>query len=213
MPDTTVRLSGKGSLRGHVYAPSRVLDTSDCKLVRLENGAEYYVPSELLHPRRDGSYELDLNPEQLAQYDASRRIATPAPAGEAVSFTQGNTIPLIAEEVNIGKNVHQSTVRIEKVVTSRDVTVDDPLTREEFEIRRVPVNKVIPEPIPPRQEGDTFILPVFEEVLVTETRLLLREEVHIVRRRVEVHDPRTITLRREEIQVRRVENDGPSKRR
>jgi stress response protein YsnF len=73
----------------------------------------------------------------------------------------------------------------------------------------VPVNTVVAEAVPPREEGDTLIVPIFEEVLVTEKRLLLREEVHIVRRRVEVRAPQTITLRKENVDVHRIEDERP----
>jgi stress response protein YsnF len=53
----------------------------------------------------------------------------------------------------------------------------------------------------PRYEGDTLIIPVVEEMLVTEKRLLLREEVRITRRqRTEQAEIRDV-LRREIVDV------------
>jgi len=200
--DVGLPLSGKRGLRGRVY--SRGQDTSEYRLVRLDGGGDYYVPTQLLQYRDDGTYSIALDTEELSPYDASRRVSTPAAgAGEVVSFVQAQTTPVVAEEVTLGKRTSESVVRIEKKVVTRDVIVDDPLIRDTFEIRRVPVNKIIAEPVEPRQEGDVFIVPIFEEVLVTEKRLLLREEVHIVRTREEVHEPRRITLRREEVEVQR----------
>jgi stress response protein YsnF len=42
-----------------------------------------------------------------------------------------------------------------------------------------------------------------EEVLVVEKRLMLREEIHIRKQRIEMHQPQRITLRSEEVQVER----------
>jgi stress response protein YsnF len=58
-----------------------------------------------------------------------------------------------------------------------------------------------------RHEGDVTIIPVVEEVAVVETRLWLREEVHVTRRRVTVEMPQTVTLRREELRVESLSAD------
>jgi uncharacterized protein (TIGR02271 family) len=206
MAETGIPLRGKDGVRGYAYPTSR--DSNESTFVRLDDGTEYFVPSQLFRSLRDGGYALDLGAHDLQKFAAAPRLSTPLGDGsESVSFRHTNTVPLVAEEVTLGKKATQSTVRIEKRVSTREVTIDDPLIREEFEITRVPVNTVIPEAVPPRQEGDTYIVPIFEEVLVTEKRLLLREEVHIVRRRVEVRAPQTVTLRTENIDVHRVEDE------
>ena len=54
-----------------------------------------------------------------------------------------------------------------------------------------------------------MIIPLIEEVLVVEKRLLLKEEVRITRRQVQESRPQTVTLRTEEAIVERVEaGDG-----
>ena len=55
-----------------------------------------------------------------------------------------------------------------------------------------------------RDEGDTLIIPVFEEVLVIERRIRLKEELHIHRKREIVHEPQQVLLRREEVTVERL---------
>ncbi|MCU0893405.1 MAG: YsnF/AvaK domain-containing protein [Rhodospirillales bacterium] len=55
-----------------------------------------------------------------------------------------------------------------------------------------------------RQEGDTTIIPVFEEVVVVEKRLKLVEEVRLTKRQTIRHEPQTITLRRQEAVVERL---------
>jgi stress response protein YsnF len=90
-------------------------------------------------------------------------------------------------------------------VQTREVLVDEPLLREEVAVERVPVNRVVEGPIPVRSEGDTMIVSVLEEVLVVETRLILKEEVHITTRRTETHTPERVTLRREDVTIERVD--------
>ncbi|MGI8743084.1 MAG: DUF2382 domain-containing protein [Bryobacteraceae bacterium] len=59
----------------------------------------------------------------------------------------------------------------------------EPLFREDCDVERVPVKRMLDQPVEIRQEGDTLIIPLMEEVLVVEKRLMLREELHIKRRR------------------------------
>jgi len=58
-----------------------------------------------------------------------------------------------------------------------------------------------------RYEGDTMIIPILEEVLVVEKRLLLREEIRITRRQSVVRDPQEYILRREEATVSHDKSD------
>jgi stress response protein YsnF len=78
---------------------------------------------------------------------------------------------------------------------------------KEVAIERVPVNRVVEGPIPMRYEGDTMIVSVLEEVLVVETRLLLKEEVHMTTRRTETHTPERVTLRHEDVTIERVDRE------
>jgi hypothetical protein len=74
----------------------------------------------------------------------------------------------------------------------------EPLFRENCDIKRVPMKRLLDKPAEPRQEGDTLIVPLMEEVLVLEKRLLLREELHITRRREP--NPHVSPVRREEFE-------------
>lgn len=53
--------------------------------------------------------------------------------------------------------------------------------------------------------GDVMIVPLLEEVLVVEKRLMLKEELHISKRRTEVHNPQRVILRSEEVTVERID--------
>jgi hypothetical protein len=83
------------------------------------------------------------------------------------------------------------------VVTGSTYT-GEPLFRENCDIRRVPMKRLLDRPEEPRQEGDTLIIPLMEEVLVLEKRLMLREELHITRRREQ--NPHVSPVRREEFE-------------
>lgn len=120
-------------------------------------------------------------------------------------------IPVIKEEAQVTKKeVTRGRVRIQKTVHAHDEVIDQGTYQEVVNVERVPVNKVVDTPPEVRQEGDTTIIPVVEEVLVTEKRLLLKEEVRVTRSRQEVHQPTTVTLRSEEVNVERLGTEDTS---
>ena len=86
------------------------------------------------------------------------------------------------------------------------------LRSEHVEIERRPINTAIADgAIPPvRQEGDTLVVPVVEEVLITVKRLVLVEEVRITRVQDTRRETRTVTLRKEAIEVERLDAEPPS---
>jgi uncharacterized protein (TIGR02271 family) len=120
----------------------------------------------------------------------------------------GFVIPVAEEVVAIEKRIRETgKVRIHKTIREEEEEVTLPLIRETVEIERVPVDRVVESPLPPRQEGDTLIVPVVEEVLVVEKKLVLKEEVHIRTVRAETEKTEHITLRKEEVTIDRSATD------
>jgi uncharacterized protein (TIGR02271 family) len=99
-----------------------------------------------------------------------------------------------------------SGVRVSKTVEQREELIDAPLTREEVDVERVAINRTVEAPIGVRYEGDTMIIPIFEEVLVVEKRLVLKEEIRVTRRRSEFRATQRVALRREIADVERIED-------
>jgi stress response protein YsnF len=78
--------------------------------------------------------------------------------------------------------------------------------REQVVVERVPINKIWEGPPPSqRYEADKLIIPVLEEVLVYEKRLMLKEELRISRIQNVVQEAQTVVLRTEHATVERVE--------
>ncbi|HEX9985595.1 MAG TPA: DUF2382 domain-containing protein [Thermoanaerobaculia bacterium] len=119
-------------------------------------------------------------------------------------------IPVVEETATVTKRqVDRGGVRVRKVVHEREEVIDTSTYYEEIEIEHVARNTWLKKPLKPRTEGDTVIIPIMEEVVVTETRLLLREEVYIRRKKIKTPKSETVKLRREEVQV---EDDRPKTR-
>ena len=127
--------------------------------------------------------------------------------------TTSETVPLIEETLQVDKVARdRGGYRITKRVETRQELVDPPLRHHQVEIERRPIGRrlegtTLPEP---RYEGDTYIVPVIEEVLVTEKQLVLVEEVRITRVRGTHHAPQHVTLRKEDISIERLDQENPS---
>ena len=113
-------------------------------------------------------------------------------------------IPLHVEEVTVGRRkVAHADVHIRVQTTSHEYLVDQPVTKETIEIERVPVGKPVDAIPPVREEGDTTIIPVVEEIIVVERRLILKEEVRLHRVRTTEHFRETVVLRKQEAVIER----------
>jgi uncharacterized protein (TIGR02271 family) len=166
-------------------------------LIQLDTGQQLLVSAEALVQQQDGSYYLPLTLEELEPH----RWELCSEAGKTT------VIPVIEEELDVQKRALETgKVRVTKVVHEQETLVDEPLYHDEVEVERVLIDRVVDGPLPVRYENDTIIVPIMEEVLVVEKRLILKEEVHIHKRRVETHQPQQMTLRREEVCVERLES-------
>ncbi len=114
-------------------------------------------------------------------------------------------VPVIAEEAVVGVvTTETGRVLVHTAVEEHQVQLEGRRARETVEVERVAMDRVVEGPLPVRQEGDTTVVSVVEEVLVVEKRFVLREEVRITRRRTEEVQPITATLKRERVDVERV---------
>ncbi len=135
----------------------------------------------------------------------SRESASLKPAQSAETH-DNETLHLAAEELSVTKRaVETGRIRISTQTRERDVWVDESLASERVEIERVPVGQRIQKAPDVREDGDTTIIPVVEEVLAVERQLVLKEEIRIRRvRTIERHQEK-VMLRHQEAVVTRQE--------
>jgi uncharacterized protein (TIGR02271 family) len=127
---------------------------------------------------------------------------------------QTEVVPLVREELEVSRRrVDAGGYRISKTAETREEVVDQMLSREDLSIERCVINKVVSVSDPPkiRHEGETVIVPVLEEVLFVERRLVLKEELRIQRNRSQVRHTERVPLRAEKILIERIEGDPPEK--
>ena len=111
-------------------------------------------------------------------------------------------IPVVEEIAHVKKRtVDRGSVRISKVVSEREETIDTSTLEDEIEIEHVARNTWLKKPAKPRREGDVLIVPVMEEITVVEKRIILREELYIRRKQVRKPATEKVRLRREEVRV------------
>jgi uncharacterized protein (TIGR02271 family) len=123
-------------------------------------------------------------------------------------------VPVFEEELSVDIRTIDTGrgVRVHKTVEEQPVTVDELLMREHVDVRRVAVDQVLANgaALPPaRYEGDVLIVPVFEEVLVVEKRMKLKEELYITRTRIEESQPQTVVLKKEHVTIERFDESNP----
>ena len=116
-------------------------------------------------------------------------------------------VPVQDEQLEVHKRVVDTGrgVRVDKRVHEVPAQVDEMLWHDQVDVERIPVGRLAEPGEAPaaRYEGDTLVVPVLEEVLVVEKRCRIKEELRITRRRAEHRHEQTVTLRQEEVAVRR----------
>jgi uncharacterized protein (TIGR02271 family) len=118
-------------------------------------------------------------------------------------------IPVIEEIASIDKQVVTTgKIRIEKQVQENNETAEVNLLHDEYTIKRVVRNEYVDEGAPQvRYEGDTLIIPVVKEVMVK--RLLLVEEVHVIKEVVPTTEQVNVPLRKETVTITRTQDIEP----
>ena len=119
-------------------------------------------------------------------------------------------ITLVEERLNIVKTaIETGRVQVSPHVEERHERVRDTLRHEDVVVERVAIGRIVDAPPAPRQDGDSWIIPIFEETLVLEKRFLLKEEVHVIRTsRLEPFE-QEVTLRAMHADVQRTKTSTP----
>ncbi len=116
--------------------------------------------------------------------------------------TVDEVLQLHAEQLDVRRRVRQTgEVRVSIQTRSRDQDVDEQLTRRDVRVEHVAVDRFVEEMPQVREEGETTIIPVVEEIFVR--RLFLKEEVRITRVATTHAHRETVALRYQDVVVSR----------
>lgn len=156
------------------------------------------------------SGDAPLIDEREAHAKSAQGVAGGLPTLDAaVRAEREEVIPIVEEEARIEKReIVTGRVRVQTHVDVIQQPVRASLQEETVEVTRVPVGRDITAMPEVRTENGVTIVPVVEEVLVVEKRLVLKEELHIRRqtRTEEVQVP--VELRKERVEVERLPAEG-----
>ena len=121
-------------------------------------------------------------------------------------------ISLVEETAHVDKRlVETGRVRIRTHTEVTEQVLRETLRSDAVGVTRVPVDRVIMEgEVAPqvRTEAGVTIIPVLEEVLVIEKRLVLKEEIHISQSTMGQDVEVPVTLHKQRATVERIEPDG-----
>ena len=175
-------------VRGTLEAPVNDAEGDGRARVLLADGRRLWLPPDALERQEHGTLVFRGSFEEL---------------------TTAVVVPVVEEELRVSRRVVETgRVRVTKTVHEREEVVDVPLLREEYDVERVPIDEFVDGPVGPRHEGETLVVPVLEEVLVVEKRLVVREELRITRRRTEERETHRVKLLGEEVSVERTDTDA-----
>jgi uncharacterized protein (TIGR02271 family) len=127
--------------------------------------------------------------------------------GLAVEEQEPRIIPLTQEELSVTiRKIETGRVRVSTRMLEHTGLARADLYQEDVKVEHVPIGRVVDVAPPIREEGDTIIIPIIEEIMVVEKRLVLREEVRITRTRSVETFEQPVQLR---TMVAEVERDEP----
>ena len=134
------------------------------------------------------------------------------PEADRTRDEAGETVlPLLAEEVAVTKRVVETgRVQVARVTHEREQLIDELLAQQTAEIERVWIGQPVETMPAVREEGDTVVIPIVEEVLVVERRLFLKEEVRVRRVHSTQRHQESVTLRHHEAVVTRLPVEPPA---
>lgn len=196
MSDSTLQAIDRNGVRGTLDLTVIPPQGSESKLVlvRFDDGRSVFVDGAAFEEREKNQFYF---PGSFAALTTTERAEN--------ENVERVVIPILEEELKIARReIITGGVRIHKTVAERTETVDEPLLQEQVAFERVPINQFVDAPPAVRYEGDVMIVPLLEEVLVVEKRLVVREEIRISKRRETVHKPQQVVVRREEATIEQI---------
>ena len=131
------------------------------------------------------------------------RVATGAGPAHAVA------VPVVEERVEVGsESTPAGSVRVRIEVVAGRERVELAGVREEYRASVHAVGRPVDARRDAYLDGDDVVIPVYEERVVLERRLFLKEEVRLRRARHVLHDEQDVPVRRERAVVERLQADG-----
>jgi stress response protein YsnF len=133
-----------------------------------------------------------------------------AKKNKAIIQSQGDqSIPVLEEEFDVNtRKVLKGSLRVEVRTETLEEVAAATIQEDVVDIKRIAVELPVDKPPAVRTEGDVLIVPVLEEVVFIERRLVLKEELHIRRASTSKEVDIPVTRRSQRVVIERT----PSKK-
>lgn len=192
---------------------------SDAPLdIRLGSGGRLRLAAGLVEQAASGTLRTRVSFSDLVDEAGLADEAALRNDAPLSNRTAGERLPERGD-VEVFQEIHESldvsrVVRdIERVRISVETgtsveTVAEPTWADHVEVRREAVGETVTEVEQVRTEDGVTIVPVYEEILVVERRLVLRERLHVGVRREATESTQDVTLRHQSVNVERLGPDA-----
>jgi uncharacterized protein (TIGR02271 family) len=118
-------------------------------------------------------------------------------------------LPVLRETLAVRRTIEPTgALRVRVVPRRHSEALTVASTTESLAVERIPVGRVVDAPRGPWQDGDVLVVPVHEERLVVERRLVLVEEWRVHRRRSVAHESLAVDCWSDEVVVERRDATG-----
>jgi stress response protein YsnF len=131
--------------------------------------------------------------------------ARTADAEQVVDHQTVAVVPLVEERLVVSKrSVEGERVRVRVVTDEVAELARVSLRSERIEVERVPIGRAVETAPPVREEDGATVIPILEEIVVVEKRLILKEELRVRRVPSTRHEEQPVTLRRQRAEIERL---------
>lgn len=129
--------------------------------------------------------------------------------GASTAHSATVKLPVIEEDLEVLRE-QASTGAVRVRIGQRDEVrvVNLDAVTEEVDVERIQVGREVDQVVPPWRDGDALVVPVYEETLVLQRRLVLKEEIRLKSRTRRQEWQQEVALRRDEAHVERRHPDG-----
>jgi stress response protein YsnF len=156
--------------------------------------------------------DLEVSPSALTELAGNQVMSTKKRTKQNNARPADTVLTLAQEELQVAKReVVTGRVRVRTVTDTGEEIIRQELLGERVEVQRVPADTLIElgaQPPQVRTEGNVTIIPVLEEVLIVEKRLLLKEELHIIRHSTAALTETPVTVRKQRAVVEQLDSEG-----
>jgi stress response protein YsnF len=205
MTDEDIRKAAK---RARASVREDIGKVTGDKRIEAEGAAEKLASQTMFAPARSRTAPRMIRANNV--FGTSTRKKDACMMAASAPNSEQEMLSLHADALAVSRRwVAENVVRVATVTREHEHLVDEMVSHERVEIEHVPIGRQVDAVPPVREEGNTTVLPVVEEVVVVQRRLILKEEIRVTRIHGTEHHRESVMLREQDAVIARTEA-GPN---